>query len=468
MLFEARHNLWHQTTQSPDRLKRFVLRKKRNLKTSTSTSSSGETQLQPTATLHTTFFKRRLQPSASTTTTTLSTTIIPPTASPTTSFGRRLSPSASTITTNSTSSSSTTTPPPACLNQTIGERVTRAVILYFPISRKTEYFPEFRWLYRSWLHIQKLEDPKWRTDLIIFIEDSMQGFTELGCTNNTRKTANDPPACYISRYTSLKKRVNPTGDPFIAKLKEELNSYEYVDSILMAFEGYEFLKVYDFVIRSDLDVFLTPRFASWLPSSKCEFHVGRGGYSTVFNTKRMKRIAEYRGLAYAGVENMGSTWYGSPDAVRMVAAGTLENMHWLAKNEFSQPEKEGKLGTILWPFWHFPVILLYGQHMALNDFIGRNVLKVVKSENIMDWLSTTTTKLTEPYEQNTPIHLHVWHTPEMFSKFAFKMGKYDNLSSSSFSTTIVRDYAMHMALDSKNKTLTKLNQILQNIAAAKV
>ena len=43
-------------------------------------------------------------------------------------------------------------------------------------------------------------------------------------------------------------------------LKENLKGYSYLDSILMAFEGYQYFKQagFDFLIRSDMDVFLTP------------------------------------------------------------------------------------------------------------------------------------------------------------------------------------------------------------------
>ena len=50
-------------------------------------------------------------------------------------------------------------------------------------------------------------------------------------------------------------------EPFYSYLKESLNTYGYADSILMSFDGYEYFKSagFDFLIRSDMDVFLTPR-----------------------------------------------------------------------------------------------------------------------------------------------------------------------------------------------------------------
>ena len=57
----------------------------------------------------------------------------------------------------------------------------------------------------------------------------------------------------------------------------------------MAFDGYVHLKdSYDFLIRSDMDVFLTPLFGQWQPRACNDFYVGGGGYSVGF--QRMNRL----------------------------------------------------------------------------------------------------------------------------------------------------------------------------------
>ena len=64
---------------------------------------------------------------------------------------------------------------------------------------------------------------------------------------------------------------------------------------------------------------------------------------------------------------------------------TIQAMLHLVINEFTQPEREQKLGVMvsyvlfnyflsfffkthiqLWPEWHFGVLLLYGGHLAIN------------------------------------------------------------------------------------------------------
>jgi hypothetical protein len=43
--------------------------------------------------------------------------------------------------------------------------------------------------------------------------------------------------------------------------------------------------------------------------------------------------------------------YGSPYDGYLVANQTLHGMLWLAQYEFAPPERESKLGTLLWPDW---------------------------------------------------------------------------------------------------------------------
>ena len=228
-------------------------------------------------------------------------------------------------------------------NETHEIRIVRAVVVYFPVERGDEYTLEFKWLYRSWIEMQRYEPAKWRTDLVVFLDDvvAIKWMDELNCTTRNRRTsANDKPMCTLITYKPIRGRKLPplaanytslsnadkfafllnnvdifTRDetalaPFYSMLKDALPNYGYADSILMGFDGYDYFAKagFDFLIRSDMDVFLTPLFSLWLPRYCNDFYVGRGAYSTTFNVKRLKRIAENLGLEHAGIQNLGSTW----------------------------------------------------------------------------------------------------------------------------------------------------------------
>jgi hypothetical protein len=152
-----------------------------------------------------------------------------------------------------------------------------------------------------------------------------------------------------------------------------------------------------------MDVFLTPLFGQWLPRNCNDFYVGGGGYSSGFNSKRLRRVSRLLNLQYANQENLGSTWISTPHQFRIVSYMTLIGMAYLASEEFSPPEREGKVGTILWPDWHYGVLLLYGQHLALNHLIGSNQLNVIRLQNLIDYPSGNTDNIM------SMLHIHVFH-----------------------------------------------------------
>jgi hypothetical protein len=48
-------------------------------------------------------------------------------------------------------------------------RFVRGIVIYYPVEKHESFESEFRWLYLSWIEMQKYEPSKWRTDLIIFL-----------------------------------------------------------------------------------------------------------------------------------------------------------------------------------------------------------------------------------------------------------------------------------------------------------
>ena len=154
------------------------------------------------------------------------------------------------------------------------KRFIRAVIVYFPISEIDYYKDEFKWLYRSWINMMKYEPVKWRTDLVVFVDNDpalvnngeLSFMNEMNCRfENIRKSSEERPMCSLINYVPLNKREFDTPDrtfanddqkyryllndvdifesdpnefdTFYKLMKLSINDYSYLDSILMAFEG---------------------------------------------------------------------------------------------------------------------------------------------------------------------------------------------------------------------------------------
>jgi hypothetical protein len=190
-----------------------------------------------------------------------------------------------------------------------------------------------------------------------------------------------------------------------------------------------------------MDVFLTPLFGKWLPRHCNDFYVGRGGYSNDFNQNRLHRIANNLNLKFGNKWNLGSTWISTPDQFRLISYLTLTGMAYLAFEEFSEPERKGKVGVELWPDWHYGVLLLYGQNIAMNHVIGSSQLNIVSLYELVDFPTTESSLVTDV------LHLHVFHSDLLFSKFAFKDGKYNDMKVSDEQAKHVKHYALKMALE---------------------
>ena len=201
-----------------------------------------------------------------------------------------------------------------------------------------------------------------------------------------------------------------------------------------------------------MDVFLAPFFAVWVPYHCNDFNVGRGAFSTDFNEKRLSRAAKRLGFKYAFKRNLGSTWYSTPEQMRLVSYLTLFGMLYVASEEFSQTEREGKIGVQLWPYWHYGVLLLYGQSVGLNHLIATNQMNVVKQTELLDYPSGNS------HPASRVLHIHVFHGDDMFSKFAFKMGKYDGMNVTA--SDEIKYYALWMALEGKRLSCHDLFSML--------
>lgn len=201
-----------------------------------------------------------------------------------------------------------------------------------------------------------------------------------------------------------------------------------------------------------MDVFLTPLFATWIPRHCNDFCVGGGGYSTEFNARKFARIARELNLKNADQRGLGSTWYSSPTQFRLVAYLTLFGMAFLANEEFAPPARQGKLGQLLWPDWHYGVLLLYGQSLGLNHLIASKQASVVKLQRLLDYPSGNN------HSVYSAINIHVFHGGNLFSKFAFRMGKYNEMNTSE--SDEINLYCLRMALEGNRFTCVKLYTML--------
>lgn len=206
------------------------------------------------------------------------------------------------------------------LDQPLSSSILRAILIFYPTDQEAHFLPELLWLHRSWIEMMKYESSLWRTDLIIYADTFAWNLQQLGCLyNQIRRNREEPPQCRVFPYKRIRLRtgqnMNHTAEyPFqqfdsyrSALLFKHLYRYEYIDSINIISECYPSFAMYDYILRTDMDVFLTINFAHFVPANDT-FLIGGGGYSTAFNIARLRRVAKDMQWSYADLSNLGSTW----------------------------------------------------------------------------------------------------------------------------------------------------------------
>jgi hypothetical protein len=284
-------------------------------------------------------------------------------------------------------------------NQIRRKGMRRAIVVY--LENQRDLMLQFGCLYTSLKHIQAKD-----TDLVVF---------------GTREALNKVPS------DCVKVESPPVSG------RPEWKNYKYINSVscLVGKEA-DFLNGYDYILRSDVDTFMTPAWNSYYPIA---YSVGRGAYINNEEVRRnIRRVAGILGLTHRGIENIGSTHYGPPKVVRDVCRVTLHVALYILNHEFAT-------GSGQWPGWYEGVTLLYSCEIAVNHVVGNVQLDYGK----LDIESTSRGLIS-----NHP-HIHCWHTDQVFSKFRFAAGAYDHMPIHTLNTNTVRDYCMYIAVKSKKE-----------------
>ncbi|GAV08735.1 hypothetical protein RvY_18389-2 [Ramazzottius varieornatus] len=243
-------------------------------------------------------------------------------------------------------------------------------------------------------------------------------------------------------------------------LQEQMKEYPYLDSIYPLVEHSSSYSKYDFVVRSDLDVFFTPAFAGWIPPN-CAFVTGNGGYSDTFNMEKLAHVASYSGIHFnASVRNVGSTWIGTPQLVAKVAERTVHWMVHLSRIEFSPKQRTIAWwgGAPLWMEWHYGVLSMYGGHLAVNE-----VLESGKRHPYLKLDLDHPTTSSASCTVDGPLHLHTYQSNVYFSKSEFNNRKYVGASAlPAFLNSTRCDYAAYLAADSLVMTSVGLAERLRS------
>ncbi len=336
----------------------------------------------------------------------------------------------------------------------IHTEITRGVVAFLPAG-VTKYENEFKSLYLSIALMRTQQPAHVKTDMLILTQKRGIDFClSLGCSLVHRERFSDPEGCFVAEHIPLSER-SPADD---------LSPYSsYAASINIVAE-FAFAFNYTYLLKTDLDGFLTFGFSAWVLPAGVDLVVGRGGYATENSISHLTWIMSKRlSIKNAKISNVGTTWYGKAAIVIGAAKVSMAAMRFLDAHEFNAFEK-CCAGTNSWPHWYWPVLTMYSGHIAVNQLTKASVMSTVEGVVELDYGSDISTPLRKSVK-----HLHCWHSDKQFSKFAFTMGAYKTLNlTSSLAMQTPKDYASVIAISMSRlsteefKTVTASHELMKN------
>lgn len=204
--------------------------------------------------------------------------------------------------------------------------------------------------------------------------------------------------------------------------------YHFVNSISCLAKNKEYLRKYNYILKTDCDVFITENFKDFFPNI---FHVGIGGYNNDdIVKKRLKDIAKKLGYKHKGKFNIGATWYGDGNLIIKCSEITLKVLKIILGNFFKNGE--GK-----WPGWFRGVASMYASEIAINHVVDDFIISD-KFDSRCDSKNS--------WKDDGIYHIHSWYTDDIYSKNNFINNIYDNIDLNTLNTEKTNEYCLKIAL----------------------
>lgn len=214
----------------------------------------------------------------------------------------------------------------------------------------------------------------------------------------------------------IKKRHNVLIYPYKSKNDEYYNNYRYAKSLEFVESNEYILKQYDYIIKTDTDVFFSPHINCHDFDDKMYF--GRGHFKS-WAVEQMYDLAKKLGFNnYQSLFEPNSTVMGpTDDVIRFMKVVDEVCKHVLYT---LKPSGIWKEDFHLWGKDLFSgTSTLIAQDLVLTEMFNPSNVVIT---NKMDADCTSTS---EPI--NSVYHVTQWHVDAVYSKFKAREGKYDNL-----------------------------------------
>lgn len=298
----------------------------------------------------------------------------------------------------------------------------RAILVRFPSEKSEYFFVQFRWFYRSWIESEMFTLERWRTDLVVIIDekfpDRIRTFlTQLNCTEkNRRQNRREISRCILIVHQTLAQRSDENKQIVERKFPIFFRLKFFDDQIDRLLSMFEFLEdfnqtqtnLYNLVMITTMNSFITTQFGKYVPL-KCAFLIGAAPDFSSFYGKTDQMISFIRLLI-----STANVSKDEPPEVFIAYESTIERL--------------------------------------------KDTYLIVDKQLDIPCDSTKTTYRTSIYQ----IKCYA-HSTSLFSERMFRENSYDGYENQPFNIYIAREYATLMALQSKISSLKDLQLLAMNV-----
>lgn len=255
----------------------------------------------------------------------------------------------------------------------------KAIAVYLDDSDKME--KELSWLYKTWLLYSLEKD----FDLVVYYNPLAE----------TR----------IKNFSGvIFEKMSPV---------RMADKYKFLNSHYFCKSPYnEILKKYDYILKTDCDVFLTKNMKNFTPSS---FMVGQGGYYDQKDEKKIsfiKKISKELKLSYNHMPNLGASYFGKTNEILPIVSLQADITEYLLNNYF-----KNSAGIDQDSGFHIGISSMIAGEVAINHCFNNQHVKLY----VLDGKCWETSKI-----GSEVTHIHAWHTTQPWSKHSYFEGDYSN------------------------------------------
>ena len=287
----------------------------------------------------------------------------------------------------------------------------KAIVVYVDDNERN--IEEYSWLYKSW----NINHLYLEYDLVVY------------CNPRT-----------VSRLEVHKNILIREMKP-VHETEQFWKDYKFVNSFAMfnSESEVEWIKSrYDYVLKSDCDVFLTKNMMGLNPD---KVMIGIGAYALAcFDDvyENLNRVRKNLNFKNEGINHVGASIFAKTDTVVNVVKNHFIVTKYLIEEEFNDYMGE-------WPCWYGPVASMYAIDLVVNNLLSAAIINAwcLDAQCMSNRIDAST------------YHIHAWHTASDFSKGKWFNGEYAILKSSTV-PNIAKDYCLWIA----SNTLKELKRVV--------